>query len=194
MELENKLLDTVREKCGIPSDNALSKKLGVTRALVSGWRLDRYAIPDERIAEMCAMADLDGPWWIAEIHAAKAQSRVERKLWRAMADRLSAAAAVVALVALSMPGLANAKTAQNQAVSGGLLTHSVYYVPRKTGTQPNAALEEPVHHIHIHQAQHLMTERLWQPPHHLKPELPVQSDRWHIGTHHVIELHGEKSV
>lgn len=118
MELENKLLDTVREKCGIPSDNALSKKLGVTRALVSGWRLDRYAIPDERIAEMCAMADLDGPWWIAEIHAAKAQSRVERKLWRAMADRLSAAAAVVALVALSMPGLANAKTAQIQAVSG----------------------------------------------------------------------------
>lgn len=117
MELENKLLDTVREKCGIPSDNALSKKLGVTRALVSGWRLGRYAVPDERIAEMCAMAELDGPWWIAEIHAARAESRVERRLWRAMADRLSAAAAVVALVALSMPGLANAKTAQIQAVS-----------------------------------------------------------------------------
>ncbi|MCX2892958.1 DUF3693 domain-containing protein [Stenotrophomonas lactitubi] len=74
------------------------------------------------------MAELDGPWWIAEIHAAKAQSRVERKLWRAMADRLSAAAAVVALVALSLPGIGNAKTAQNQAVSDGLLTHSVYYV------------------------------------------------------------------
>jgi len=133
MELENKLLDIVRDKCSIPSDNALSKKLGVTRALVSGWRMGRYAIPDERIAEMCSMAKLDGPWWLAEIHAAKAESRVERNMWRAMADRLSAVAAVAALVVVSMPGIANAKNAQIQAVSAGSLTHSVYYVRKVRG-------------------------------------------------------------
>lgn len=51
------------------------------------------------------------------IHAERAQSATERALWRLMLDRMSAAAAVVALVALSMPGLANAKTFQIQAVS-----------------------------------------------------------------------------
>lgn len=122
------LLDKVKEACAIPSDNALSQKLGVTRAVVSTWRSGGTPMSDERIAQICAMGKLDGPLWIAMIHAERAQTQTERALWRLMLDRISAAAAVVALVALSLPSLANAKTAQNQAVSGDLLTHSVYYV------------------------------------------------------------------
>ncbi len=112
------LLDKVKEACSIPSDNALSQKLGVTRAVVSTWRSGGTPMSDERIAQICAMGKLDGPLWIAMIHAERAQTQTERALWRLMLDRISAAAAVVALVALSMPGLANAKTAQVQAVSG----------------------------------------------------------------------------
>ncbi|WP_343650855.1 DUF3693 domain-containing protein [Stenotrophomonas sp.] len=118
MQAVNNLLDTVREKCSIPSDNALSKKIGVTRALVSGWRVGRYPVPDERIAQLCDMAKLDGPTWVARLHVERADSRVERALWNSVLDRLSAAAAVVALVALSMPGLANAKPVQIQGFSG----------------------------------------------------------------------------
>lgn len=128
MSSVNDLLDKVREAGNFPSDNALAQRLGLTRAVVSTWRSGRNPIPDERIAQLCALGKLDGPLWIALIHAERAQSATERALWRLMLDRMSAAAAVVALVALSMPGLANAKSAQNQAVSGGLLTHSVYYV------------------------------------------------------------------
>ncbi|WP_329892985.1 DUF3693 domain-containing protein [Stenotrophomonas sp. SMYL20] len=118
MSSVNDLLDKVREAGNFPSDNALAQRLGMTRAVVSTWRSGRNPIPDERIAQLCALGKLDGPLWIAMIHAERAQSATERALWRLMLDRMSAAAAVVALVALSMPGLANAKTAQIQAVSG----------------------------------------------------------------------------
>jgi len=128
MDTANDLLDKVKAACNFPSDNVLAQKIGLTRAMVSSWRHGRHPIPDERIAQMCALAKLDGPTWIAMLHAERAQTATERALWRLMLDRLSAAAAVVALVALSLPSIGNAKTAQNQAVSGGLLTHSVYYV------------------------------------------------------------------
>ncbi|WP_407472573.1 DUF3693 domain-containing protein [Xanthomonas campestris] len=102
MDHVNNLLDTVRKSCAIPSDNMLSKKIGVTRALISGWRVGRYPVPDARIAELCAMANLDGGEWMAKIHAEAAASPAERALWRSVLDRLSAAAAVVALVVLAV--------------------------------------------------------------------------------------------
>ncbi|MBA0442387.1 hypothetical protein D7Y51_04545 [Stenotrophomonas maltophilia] len=128
MDTANDLLDKVKAACNFPSDNVLAQKIGLTRAMVSSWRHGRHPIPDERIAQMCALAKLDGPTWIAMLHAERAQTATERALWRLMLDRLSAPAAVVALVALSLPSIGNAKTAKNQAVSEGLLTHSVYYV------------------------------------------------------------------
>lgn len=102
MDHVNNLLDTVRKSCAIPSDNMLSKKIGVTRALISGWRVGRYPVPDARIAELCAMAHLDGGEWMAKIHAEAAASPAEKALWRSVLDRLSAAAAVVALVVLAV--------------------------------------------------------------------------------------------
>lgn len=126
MSATSDLLDRVRDAANIPSDNVLSQRLGITRAVISGWRNGNYPVPDERIAQLCDMAKLDGPLWMALIHAERATSAVERKIWRLMLDRISAAAAVVALVALSMPGLANAKTAQIQSAStadnGGMYT------------------------------------------------------------------------
>ncbi|WP_242912699.1 DUF3693 domain-containing protein [Stenotrophomonas maltophilia] len=117
MTAVGELLDAARERTGIPSDNALAARLGIQRQLLSKARAGEKPISDERIAQICALAKLDGPTWIAMIHAERATTATERALWRLMLDRMGAAAAVVALVALSMPGLANAKTAQIQAVS-----------------------------------------------------------------------------
>ncbi|AED02391.1 unnamed protein product [Stenotrophomonas phage phiSHP2] len=118
MTAVGELLDAARERTGIPSDNALAARLGIQRQLLSKARAGEKPLSDERIAQICALAKLDGPTWIAMIHAERATTATERALWRLMLDRMGAAAAVVALVALSMPGLANAKTAQIQAVSG----------------------------------------------------------------------------
>jgi len=117
MTAVGELLDAARERTGIPSDNALAARLGIQRQLLSKARAGEKPLSDERIAQICALAKLDGPTWIAMIHAERATTATERALWRLMLDRMGAAAAVVALVALSMPGLANAKTAQIQAVS-----------------------------------------------------------------------------
>lgn len=142
MDAVNQLLDQARIGANLPSDNALAQRMGVTRAVVSNWRQARNPIPDERVAQICAMAKLDGPLWIAMIHAERAQTQTERALWRLMLDRISAAAAVVALVALSLPSLGNAKTAQNEAVSAGLLAHSVYYV-KKGSAHTNPSQSSP---------------------------------------------------
>lgn len=145
MSSVNDLLDKVREAGNFPSDNALAQRLGMTRAVVSTWRSGRNPIPDERIAQLCALGKLDGPLWIAMIHAERAQSATERALWRLMLDRMGAAAAVVALVALSLPSAGNAKTAQIQAVSEGLLTDSVYYVQRQIRAQLTGSPGQPPH-------------------------------------------------
>lgn len=98
----NALLDKVKESCSLPSDNVLSQRIGVTRAAVSMWRNGGKPVPDERIAQLCAMAKLDGGEWMARIHAERAASPAEKALWRSVLDRLSAAAAVVALVVLAV--------------------------------------------------------------------------------------------
>lgn len=98
----NALLDKVKESCFLPSDNVLSQRIGVTRAAVSMWRNGGKPVPDERIAQLCAMAKLDGGEWMARIHAERAASPAEKALWRSVLDRLSAAAAVVALLVLAV--------------------------------------------------------------------------------------------
>ncbi|MFA1288178.1 DUF3693 domain-containing protein [Xanthomonas axonopodis pv. nakataecorchori] len=98
----NALLDKVKESCSLPSDNVLSQRIGVTRAAVSMWRNGGKPVPDERIAQLCAMAKLDGGEWMARIHAERAASPAEKALWRSVLDRLSAAAAVVALLVIAV--------------------------------------------------------------------------------------------
>nr|WP_232532028.1 DUF3693 domain-containing protein [Xanthomonas campestris] len=124
MPTTNALLDKVKESCSLPSDNVLSHKLGVTRAVISGWRNDRYPIPDERIAQLCAMAKLDGGEWMARIHAERAASPAEKALWRSVLDRLSAAAAVVALLVLAVH--TGAHEALLAALSPVAVTHPLY--------------------------------------------------------------------
>ena len=111
MTATNELLDKAREAANISSDSALSQRLGITRAVISAWRKQLYPMPDERIAQVCALAKLDGPEWMARIHADRAQSPAERALWSKMLVRLAAAAIFVA------PLTAGAvdKSLQNQA-------------------------------------------------------------------------------
>jgi len=128
MDAVNQLLDQARVGTNLPSDNALAQRMGVTRAVVSNWRQARNPIPDERIAQLCAMAKLDGPAWTARIHAERAASPAERAMWKSMLDRLSAVAAVLALVVFAAPGAARAKAVDSQGFSGSDQPHSVYYV------------------------------------------------------------------
>ncbi|WP_375066912.1 DUF3693 domain-containing protein [Stenotrophomonas lactitubi] len=117
MTAVQEMLDAAKKGAGIPSDNVLSQKLGITRAVISAWRNGLYPVPDERIAQICELAKLDGAVWIAKLHAERATSPVERKVWRSVLDRLSAAAAVLVLVVCATPGVARAKSVDIQSLS-----------------------------------------------------------------------------
>lgn len=58
-------------------------------------------MPDERIAQLCALAKLDGPEWMARIHAERAESPAERQLWQTALQRLTAVAAALAVVVIA---------------------------------------------------------------------------------------------
>lgn len=144
MDAVNQLLDQARVGTNLPSDNALAQRMGVTRAVVSNWRQGRNPIPDERIAQLCAMAKLDGPAWTARVHAERAASPAERAMWKSMLDRLSAVAAVLALAVFAAPGAARAKVIDSQEFSGSDQPHSVYHVTTmSTHTNPQPVQSSP---------------------------------------------------
>ncbi|MGX2053812.1 DUF3693 domain-containing protein [Xanthomonas axonopodis pv. cassiae] len=105
MSAENELIDLVRAGGKFSSDNALAQKLGITRAMVSSWRSGRYAMPDDQIAQLCALAKLDGASWMARIHTERAASATERALWQSILDRLAPITAVVGAMALVALGV-----------------------------------------------------------------------------------------
>lgn len=127
------LLDAVRERSGLPSDMALATKLGIQRQTLHQARKGVAGLSDERIAQLCELGKLDGAVWMAKIHAERATSPVERKVWRSVLDRLSAAAAVLMLVVVAAPGAARAKAIDSQGFSSGGQPHSVYYVTTRPG-------------------------------------------------------------
>ncbi len=95
------LLDKVRETCSIPSDMALAAKLGIQRQTLHQARKGMAGLSDERIAQLCALAKLDGPEWMARIHAERAESPAERQLWQTALQRLTAVAAALAVVVIA---------------------------------------------------------------------------------------------
>ncbi|QSQ40426.1 DUF3693 domain-containing protein [Xanthomonas translucens pv. undulosa] len=132
MAAVDELLDKVKESCSLPSDMALATKLGIQRQLLSKARMGEKPLSDERIAQLCAMARLDGGAWMARIHAERAASPAERALWRSVLDRLSAAAAVVALVVLAVH--AGAHEGLQAALPALFISGDAVYIMRKAGT------------------------------------------------------------
>lgn len=106
MNALNILLDKMRETRSLPSDNALSHELGVTRATISNWRHGRN-YPDPvacaRIAEMTGepLARVLGI-----VGEARALSTEEKRVWRRLAS-----AAALALCAVLAPVIAGESTA-----------------------------------------------------------------------------------
>ncbi|WP_372173707.1 DUF3693 domain-containing protein [Xanthomonas axonopodis] len=105
MSATNELLDKVKEVCSFPSDMAIAEKLGINRQMLWKARHEDKPLSDERIAQLCAMAKLDGATWLARIHAERAATQVERALWKSMLDRLAPITAVVGAMALVALGV-----------------------------------------------------------------------------------------
>jgi len=128
MKTLNTLLDAALAKTKLPSDRQLAKKLRVSPSAISLWRQGK-AIKDSHLADLIKLADAD-PVLAVAVRQEMAETPAERQLWGPLLDRLSAAAAVVALAAL-LPFGVKAKPVDIQALTQADSAKSVYYVVRQ---------------------------------------------------------------
>ncbi|WP_329750608.1 DUF3693 domain-containing protein [Stenotrophomonas maltophilia] len=129
MDTLNKLLDSARKMCSRDSDAAVAERLKVSRTTLMQWRTGDRRITDEHLMEVIELAKED-PALAVLVRQEMAKTKAEKKAWGALWDRLSAAAAVLALVMVATPGVARAKAIDSQGFSAGGQPHSVYYVLR----------------------------------------------------------------
>jgi hypothetical protein len=109
------LIDQAKAMCSPQTDMALAARVGVTRSAVSVWRKGGKITPDH-LERLASIAQLDGEI-VMRVMEEQAESPAQRRVWRSVLDRLSAAAAVLALVVVAMPGVARANTQQIQSLS-----------------------------------------------------------------------------
>lgn len=102
------LLDKAKETRSLPSDMALAEALGLKRQSIFQWRKGTSVPSDAHIAQLCALADVDGPEYLARIHSENATSRAERALWGSVLSRLAQAAAIAVIALGSLPSPAQA--------------------------------------------------------------------------------------
>ncbi|MGJ7901018.1 DUF3693 domain-containing protein [Lysobacter sp. 1R34A] len=131
MSTLNSLLDKAVAKCLPQNDSALAKRMGLTRASVSRWRHDG-AIGLEHLT---ALVDLAGekPEVAILVMEEQATTPASRYVWGALARRLGAAAAAIAvLCVVSLPAPASTfkhlQTALNYEQGG-----NAYYVITRCG-------------------------------------------------------------
>lgn len=91
----SQVLDTIRDRRSLASDNALAGLLGVTRASVSNWRTGRNMPDAVQCARLADLAGLPLAQVIGAAGEARAISREEKAVWK----RLASAAALFLLVA-----------------------------------------------------------------------------------------------
>lgn len=118
MQTLNKVLDMARGMCSRDSDRALAQALKVTPTTILGWRNGSRRITDEHLMAVIEKAKAD-PALAVLIRQETAETKAEKKGWATLWDRLSAAAAVLALVVVAVPGVARANPLPVQGVSGG---------------------------------------------------------------------------
>lgn len=111
------LLDKAREKCERPSDRALAEKLRVTASAVSKWRKGGV-ITEMHATALAAIAGLDGEI-VVRVMEEQAETPAQRRVWRSVLDRLSAAAAVLMLVVVAAPGVAREKSFEIKGMEAG---------------------------------------------------------------------------
>lgn len=99
----------------------------MTASAVSKWRKGGV-ITEMHATALAAIAGLDGEI-VVRVMEEQAETPAQRRVWRSVLDRLSAAAAVLMLVVFAAPGVARAKVIDSQGFSGPGQPHSVYYVP-----------------------------------------------------------------
>jgi predicted transcriptional regulator len=112
MKSTEQYLDAVKDRLDLPSDYALAKALGVTRAAVSSYRVGR-SMPDDLVcARIAAVIGVEPMEVIAAINYQRAKSDDARSLWESIWGK-AAGAIALNLIVCAVGSLAVAPTPAN---------------------------------------------------------------------------------
>lgn len=126
MQTTNELLNAVKAKLCLPSDYALAPKLGLTKQMISRYRLKKEYFGDEMCLKVASILEIDPAIVLASIHAERAKTEAEKSAWTALFERLGGvAAAAVFGIMLNAPidAKANASASAKPLHNAGLSIH-----------------------------------------------------------------------
>lgn len=86
MNISTKILDTLREKQGIPSDYQVAKMLGYTKATVGHWRTGHAQMGPDAIAKIAPLIGEDAAELTATVEAERAKTDEAKAIMQALAD------------------------------------------------------------------------------------------------------------
>lgn len=82
-------LDQAKERLHLPSDYALSKKLGVTTSAISNYRSGRSRIDDDVALKVAQILGLNPLEVIAAANVERAKTDEMRDMWRGLMEKFS---------------------------------------------------------------------------------------------------------
>lgn len=95
-------LDALRVKLDLPSDGRLAVYLGIHRQYLSRYRRNVITFDDEMAMKVADLLDADPAYVVACMHAQRAKSLKEQKLWERIAS-MSAGITVCLVFAAALP-------------------------------------------------------------------------------------------
>ncbi|AOJ83804.1 hypothetical protein WS86_24565 [Burkholderia savannae] len=90
-------LDAIKSRLNLPSDYAIAKALGLTRAAVSKQRLGHSVFDDTTALRVAEILDVDPMEVIAAANAERARDEATRRLWERAWGKVTGATVAVAL-------------------------------------------------------------------------------------------------
>lgn len=108
-------LDAIRRRYKLTSDYQVHRLLGVSKQSITHYRHGKSYPADEVAARIAMLLDLDPLQVLADVHAERAQTESARAMWRMIAARVSAAAALLLAVAVNLS--AGVSTAESRVIN-----------------------------------------------------------------------------
>lgn len=108
----SRYLDDVIDRGLSKNDSETARKIGVTRAAVSDWRVGRRAPDDDQAVRLAELLGIEAGEVLAECGAARAKTPETRRAWERIAARMAASSITVCVLIIAIGQSQEAKARQ----------------------------------------------------------------------------------
>lgn len=96
MNTMSELLDKMRERCSLASDNALGRRIGVSRQAIYQWRTGSKYPNEDMIAQIARNAGVDPGEWLVRVQVERSSGDTRRG-YMSILERIGATMAAIVL-------------------------------------------------------------------------------------------------